>query len=386
MPTIDKATTPAMQALSRRRALTTLLLAAGAGPAWAAAKELRIGASAALSGPAQALGTRYHVGAAACFEQVNRQEGGVQGSRITVDLRDDGYEPERTEANTQALLADARVLALFGYVGTPTSRVALPLVRKAQIAFLGAYTGADMLWEAQSYPTVFNVRASYREEARQLMKAARADGVQQFSVMLQADLFGRSGLEAARDAGQAEGMQMLSAATVKRNSTEVDGAVQALLLNAKVMPDAVFLVSAYSTCAAFMKQARKAGFKGRFYTLSFAGLEPLQAALGGDMQGLTIAQVVPNAQDASLPVVASYQQAMRARGERQFDSISLEGYVSARVLVEGLRRAAQPLSRASVISGLESLGQLDLGGFSLRYGAGSHQGSQKVLLLRNGGR
>ncbi|MBA4341379.1 MAG: ABC transporter permease [Methylibium sp.] len=384
MPTFDKATTLVMQAVRRRSALT-LLLAAGAGPAWAAAKELRIGASAALSGPTQALGTRYHAGAAACFEQVNRQDGGVQGSRITVDLRDDGYEPERTEANTQALLADARVLALFGYVGTPTSRVALPLVRKAQIAFLGAYTGAEMLWEAQTYPTVFNVRASYREEARQLMKAARADGVRQFSVMLQADLFGRSGLEAARDAGQAEGMQMLAAATVKRNTTEVDAALQALL-NAKAMPDAIFLVSAYGTCAAFIKQARKAGFKGRFYTLSFAGLEPLQAALGGDMQGLTIAQVVPNAQDASLPVVAAYQQAMRARGERQFDSISLEGYVAARVLVEGLRRAAQPLSRASVISGLESLGQLDLGGFALRYGTGSHQGSQKVLLLRNGGR
>ncbi|WP_397533625.1 ABC transporter substrate-binding protein [Roseateles sp.] len=371
-------------ALNRRSTLT-LLLAPGAGPVWGSAKELRIGASAALSGPAQALGTRYHAGAAACFEQVNRQEGRVQGSRITVDLRDDGYEPERTEANTQAMLADARVLALFGYVGTPTSRMALPLVKRAQIAFLGAYTGADMLWEAQNHPTVFNVRASYREEARQLMKAARADGVQQFSVMLQADLFGRSGLEAARDAGQAEGLQMLTAATVKRNTTEVDGAVQALL-NGKAMPDAIFLVSAYSTCAAFIKQARKAGFKGRFYTLSFAGLEPLQAALGKDMQGLTIAQVVPNAQDASLPVVAAYQQAMREHGERQFDSISLEGYVAARVLVEGLRRAAQPLSRASVIRGLESLGHLDLGGFALRYSAGTHQGSQKVLLLRNGGR
>jgi len=383
MPTIDKSTAE-MHALNRRSALTTLLLAAGAGPIWAnTAKELRIGASAALSGPAQALGTRYHAGAAACFEQVNRQEGGVHGRRITVDLRDDGYEPERTEAHTQALLADARVLALFGYVGTPTSRVALPLVRRAQIVFLGTFSGADMLWEAQNYPTVFNVRASYREEARQLMKAARADGVRQFSVMLQADLFGRSGLEAARDAGQAEGITMLTAATVKRNTTEVDGAVQALL-DAKAMPDAIFLVSAYSTCAAFMKQARKAGFKGRFYTLSFAGLEPLQAALGGDLQGLTIAQVVPNAHDASLPVVAAYQQAMRGRGERQFDSISLEGYVAARVLVEGLRRAAQPLSRASVISGLESVGPLDLGGFALRYGTASHQGSQKVLLLRNG--
>lgn len=364
-------------ALSRRGTLA--LLAASVGPAWGSPKELRIGASAPLSGPARALGMRYHAGAAACFEQVNRQHGGIHGARLSVDLRDDGYEPERTEANTQALLADERVLALFGYVGTPTSRAALTLVRRSHIAFLGAFTGAEMLWDAQTYPTVFNVRASYREEARQMMRAARAAGVRQFSVMLQADLFGRSGLEAARDAGRSEGLQLLNSATVRRNSTEVDEAVRTLVL-AGAMPEAIFLTSTYDTCAVFIRQARKAGFKGHFYALSFTGLEPLQAALGGTLQGLTIAQVVPDAQDTSLPVVAAYQQAMREAGQRQFDSISLEGYVAARVLVEGLRRTAQPPTRAGLILGLESIGSLDLGGFTLRYSTGSHQGSQKVLL------
>jgi branched-chain amino acid transport system substrate-binding protein len=353
------------------------LLLSLAGSAMAAAAEIRIGSSAALSGPAGMLGKRYHTGASAWFRQLNAQ-GGIHGRPLVVDLRDDGYQPERTEVHTEALLADARVLALFGYIGTPTSRVALPAVRRAGIAYLGPFSGAEMLWDATANPTVFNVRASYREEAAVLAQAIKASGARRVSVLVQADLFGRAGLEAMRGAAQAQGLSLVATATVKRNSVDVAESVAALVRQSSA--EALFMASTYETCASFIKEARRQGFMGRFYTVSFAGLEPLRAALGGQLGDVVISQVMPDAQDARLPVVAAYQQAMRAAGERQFDSISLEGYIAARVLSEGLRRAKLPLDRAGVLRALENLGDLELGGFALHYRQALRRGSSYVAL------
>lgn len=360
---------------NRRRILWAIacLLADGAA---AADAELRVGASAALSGPAAALGRRYHAGARSCFEQVNKQ-GGIAGARIVVDLRDDAYEPDQAEANTRAFVEDGRILALFGYVGTPTSKVALPFVRRWRIPFLGPFTGADILWEPGN-PQVFNVRASYREEAVALAQAMRRSGIRRLNVMYQADLFGRAGLEAMRAAAAPHGVALGAVATFKRNTEEVQEGVRALVQQAGA--DAIFMVGTYASLAAFVRQARRAGFKGPFYTLSFVGLEPLREALGPAMQGVTVAQVVPDPEDRGIPVVAAYQQAMREAGEKAFDSISLEGYLAARVLVEGLRRARAPLTRASLEHGLATLGDLDLGGFSVRYGASQRRGSSYLGL------
>lgn len=341
------------------------------------ADEIRIGSSAALSGPAASLGRRYHAGAQAWFDQLNAQ-GGIHGRRLVVDLRDDRYEPQDTEANTRALLADARVLALFGYIGTPTSRVALPAVRRARIAYVAPFTGAQMLWDMMENPTVFNVRAGYRDETAMLARHIKASGARRISLLVQADLFGRAGLEAMREAARVEGLELVATATVKRNSTDVAESVSTLVESSTA--DVIFMASTYETCAAFIQQANRLGFKGRFYTVSFAGLEPLRAALGGQLRSVLISQVVPDAGDARLPVVAAYQRAMRAAGDRQFDSVSLEGYIAARVMSEGLRRAKPPLSRASVLHALQTLGALDLGGVAISYREQERRGSDYVVL------
>ncbi|MDM4768528.1 ABC transporter substrate-binding protein [Pelomonas sp. SE-A7] len=363
-----------------RRTLLTLAAALlGAPSAWASAAgpEIRIGASAALSGPAAGLGQRFHAGAGAYFNQLNAQ-GGIGGARVVVDLLDDAYESDKADLNTRKLVEDPRVLALFGYVGTPTSNMALPYVKRWSIPFVGAYTGADVL-RSPYRPLVFNVRASYREEAQQLAVAMKIAGIHTLNVFYQADLFGRAGLEAMRAVAGAQGLQILATDTVKRNTAEVAEAVEALVQASPA--DAIFMVSTYASSAAFVRQARAKGFRGRFYALSFAGMEQLRHALGKPLaKGLTVAQVVPDPEDRALPVVAEYQQAMREAGDRQFDSISLEGYLAAKVMAEGLRRAKAPLTRESLAQGLESVGQLDLGGFHVHFGPGQRNGSSLVEL------
>lgn len=357
--------------------LAMALLGPGAARANPGSNEIRVGSSAALSGPAAGLGLRFHAGAAACMAQLN-QQGGIAGGRLVIDLLDDAYESDRADTNSRKLVEDDRVLALFGYVGTPTSNMALPYVRRWKVPFVGAYTGADMLREPYN-PLIFNVRASYKEEAQQLAVAMKAAGVHTLNIFFQADLFGRAGLEAMRAAAAAVGIKIQATATVKRNTAQVDAEATALTKGSPA--DAIYMVSTYATTAAFVRSARAKGFGGRFYTLSFAGLEQLRQALGKvQSKGLTIAQVVPDPEDRSLPIVAEYQQAMREAGDKQFDSISLEGYLAARVLAEGLRRARQPLSRESVEQGLESIGSLDLGGYRVHFGPGLRNGSSLVEL------
>jgi len=339
--------------------------------------DLRIGSSAALSGPAALLGQRFHAGAKAWFDQVN-QRGGVHGMKIVVDLRDDAYESSRAEANTRILAEDSRTLALFGYIGTPTSREALPFVHRLKIPFVGAYTGAAMLRDPFDV-SVFNVRASYADEAGALARAMANAGVRKLAVLYQADGFGRAGLEAMRSAAGVAGIDIAALTSVKRNTSLDKAEVQAMIESAQ--SDAIFMVSSYGTCAAFVRQAREQGYSGRFYSLSFPGKEPLREALGGSLEGVTISQVVPDVQDRSLPVVASYQQAMRKSGDTHFDSISLEGFIAARVLVEGIRRATPPLTRESLRQSLDGLGTLDLGGFALTYSARRHLGSSHVELV-----
>ena len=236
-----------------------------------AASPIQVGSSAALSGPAGALGRRYHAGSAAALAALNRA-GGVSGRAIHLQGLDDGYEPSRAVKNTETLAANKEVLALLGYVGTPTTMAALPVIRRSGLALVGPYTGADELWERDN-PLVFAVRASYRDEAKVLAEAMRTDRRQRLAVLYQADLFGRAGLEAMVAAVKVKGPGVVRSATVKRNSIAVESAVRELLAGSAV--DAIFMVSTYETCAAFVQAARAAGFKGGFYTLSFAGLEPL---------------------------------------------------------------------------------------------------------------
>ncbi len=112
-------------------ALIVSLLALTAGAQGVTADTIVIGQSAALSGPAEALGKEMKLGGEAYFKVVN-DAGGVSGRKIKMISLDDGYEPDRAKANTKKLIEEEKVLALFGYVGTPTSNAALPLFTEAR--------------------------------------------------------------------------------------------------------------------------------------------------------------------------------------------------------------------------------------------------------------
>lgn len=332
-----------------------------------------IGQSAALSGPAEELGKEMKAGAQAYFDVVNKS-GGINGRKIKLVSLDDGYEPEKAAANTKKLIEEERVLALFGYVGTPTSNAALPIFTGAKVPFIGAFTGAQSLREPFNR-YVFNVRASYFDETEQIVGHLVQQGIKDIAVFYQNDAYGKAGLAGVERAMAKRNLKIAGSGTVERNTTDVAAAVATL---AKSKTGAIIMISAYKSCAAFIKSMRLAGALQQYWNVSFVGSKALATELGDDGRGVQISQVVPFPWSDVNPIVRDYQK--RIGGPEKYSFTSLEGYVAAKVLVEGLKRAGKNPTRESLVDGLASMGRFDLGGFSVTYTPTDHNGSNFVDL------
>lgn len=368
-----------LKAPSRRRfawGAAALLAAPGLARSQAEGK-LVLGQSVPLTGPAAQLGLQYVQGAQLLLERVNAQ-GGVARRSLELRILDDGYEADRCAENTRRLIDD-EVFALFGYVGTPTSLAALPLATKARIPFVAPYSGAAALREPFNRQ-VFHVRASYQEEASLIVRDLFNLGQRRIAVLRQNDSYGQAGLDAVTRALQGHDLKPVAQAAVERNSLDVAVAVRALVA---VQPDAIVQICTYQASAAFVRAARKAGFGGQFHNVSFVGTQALADALGKDGAGVVISQVMPSPYSSTHPLSRDFREAVRKGGGKvQINYSSLEGYLAAAVLVEGLKAAANVgrLSRESLVSGLESLGQQTVVGFPISLSSTNHQASRFVEL------
>ncbi|SFC16795.1 ABC-type branched-chain amino acid transport system, substrate-binding protein [Polaromonas sp. OV174] len=337
--------------------------------------KIILGQSAAFTGPAAQLGIQFYQGAKVYFDRVNAL-GGVGRQQIEIRNLDDGYEPERCVENTKKLIADD-VFALFGYIGTPTSIAALPLATKAKIPFIAPFTGAMALRDPFNR-YAFHVRASYNDETALIVKQLINLGLKKIAVFYQKDAYGKAGLDGVNLALEKHKLKPVAQATVERNSVDVAPAIKTLLATS---PDAVVQIGAYKACAAFIREARKAGYGGTFYNVSFVGTQALADELGRTGAGVVVSQVMPSPYNAARPIAREFADAVKAAGkDAQLNFSSMEGYVAAKVFVEGLKRVSGKLSREALIAGLESLGSQSLGGFAVAYSAADHVASSFVEL------
>ncbi|MFC4159972.1 ABC transporter substrate-binding protein [Chitinimonas lacunae] len=346
--------------------------------------KIVIGQSAALSGPAKFLGSEMREGAMAYFSMLNAN-GGVHGRKIELITLDDSYEPDRAAANTRKLIDQNKVFALFGYVGTPTSLAAMPVFTEAKVPFFAPFTGAEALRQPFNRH-VFNIRASYSEETEKLVRHALGLNLSKIAVFYQNDAYGKAGLEGVQQALERRGLAMTAVATVERNSTNVADAVKKL---AAAKPDTVIMISAYKSCATFIKEMQAQGSTAHFYNVSFVGSRPLADELGDEGAGVVISQVMPFPFEAVKPIVREYRAAMqRFEPKAPISFTSLEGFVAAKVFVEGLRRAGPQPTRESLMQAFEKMEEYDAGGFKVGFSAGNHSRSKFVDLtvLQRGGR
>ncbi len=355
-----------------------------------AGTEIKVGMSTALSGPAQALGQGMQTGVEAYFNKINA-EGGVHGNSLKLIAIDDGYEPSRAAPNMHKLIDELQVISVVGNVGTPTAIVTVPIANKDKTLLFGAFTGAGVLRKTPPDRYVINYRASYAEETAAMIEGLLSAGIkpEEVAFFTQNDGYGDAGYNGAIDALKSKGFSdtsKLAHGRYTRNTLNVEEALS-VILDAKVEPRAVIMVGAYAPNAAFIKIAREDFPDALFLNVSFVGSVALARELGDAGEGVIVTQVVPDF-NSDLPGVVEYRQAMKTyASDKAPGFVSLEGYIVAKIFVEGLRKSGPEQTRESIIDGLQSLGKLDVGiGNTLKYSASEHQGSHKVwpTIIRGG--
>lgn len=343
--------------------------------------SITLGMSAPLSGPNGAYGNDMRQTIEAYFESINKS-GGVHGRKLQLAVLDDGYETERTVANTKTLIKDKEVFALLAFYGSsPTTEAMNKVFGPAKVPLVGTISGAGSLREpVATNPNsryMFHVRTSYADETAVIVNHLVGLGISRIAVFYQNDGFGKSGLDGVTAALRQHKIAPVAVGTVERNSVDVSKAVEVI---AKANAQAVVMVTLYKPTAAFILAMKKAEQYPMFMALSPVGTEQLIQELGNTTpRGLGISQVVPYPWSASNPVVREYQKVSAKPGVYSY--YGMEGYLMARTMVEGLKRmGAKEPSRERLVSALESMGNVDYGGFKLNYSASGRQGSSFVEL------
>src|SRR5438093_1403589 len=320
-------------------------LVALSGPAFGQApgvtsKTILLGQSAAFSGPAAQLGIQMNIGTKTYLDYVNAR-GGVYGRKLQLKTRDDRYEATMAVETTKKLIEEDKVFALISYVGTPTTGAALPILTEAKVPLVGPFTGAELL-RTPVNRYVFNVRASYYDETEKIVEQLVSTGNRKIAVFYQDDAYGQAGLKGVEIAMDKRNMKVAALGKVERNTVKVQDAAKAIHAT---RPDGVIMISAYTSVAEFVRVMKAAGSTTQFHNVSFVGSKALADALKDEGHGVAISQVVPFPWSPSIPIVKEYQDVLSKAGNTDFNFSSLEGYIVAKVMVEGLKRSGRDLTR-----------------------------------------
>jgi branched-chain amino acid transport system substrate-binding protein len=284
-------------------------------------------------------------------------------------------------------LMEQKVFTLGFFVGTPTAVKYLPMAESNKIPLVGLFTGAQTLYVPMRH-WVVNVRASYFDETREQIDGLWGTlGYKKIGVIYPEDAFGAAVLDGVKAALKTHSAEPIAVASYQRQTAQVGGAIDTVKA---ANPDAVVVVGPSNTVAPILKQSHAKGWKPLFLTVSFVGTDELIQEAGPDAEGMVITQVVPPYYLTDFKTVALYRRTLSKHfPSAQPNFVSLEGFVDAMVLVEGLKRAGKDLTREGLIRGIESIHEFDLGlgpQLKLDYSPKDHKGFDHVLptVIRGG--
>jgi len=318
-------------------------------------KEIRFGISGPFSGSSKFIGEEILLGMNTYLSHINH-EGGIYGRTFRVVSKDDKYEPKITFENTIELIKKDKVFALTGFVGTPTSKVALPLATEYRVPYIGAISGADFLRESPRNPLVLNGRTSYREEIKKLLKYFIDEkGYKKIAVFYQNDSYGRVGLKSVKEELRVRGIELVTEGSYKRNTLSIGHALYEIAQNS---PEVIIMISSTKPSVEFIKRARKNinTKDSKFGLVSFVGSDKLVKDLNEDAKNIVFSQVFPSPWGSSSKEIRLYRDLMdRYNTGVEYSYISLEGYFIARMSVELFRRVGKKFTKEDFIDEMRHL-------------------------------
>lgn len=328
-------------------------------------KEILLGLSIPKTGIMKEWGDKVLIGANSYFSYANKNN--LLGeTKIKLLVYDDKYEPELTEENTLRLLKKD-IFAFFGFVGTPTVKKILPILKNSDTPFIAPFSGASFLRETQSDNFV-NFRSSYKEEIDYIVDYLYHEkGITKIAVFYQNDNYGEEGFVALLNALKKRKLSLVSESTYKRNTLSIRHAFHEIS-NSK--PQAILLVGAYKANALFIKTAKKSPkLKDTlFCNISFGAANEMVKELGTDTKNVLFSEVVPSYNDRSKEVIKEYQKLMHAYAPKEpLGFISLESFLAAKVVVAALKEIDGTITRKKFIQEIDKLPPTTLKGVPIAY-------------------
>lgn len=338
--------------------------------------EIKLGASAVLSGPLGPQTVQYGEGSRLLFDAVNAS-GGIHGRKISYVSLDDGFDPKRAVENTRKLLDEHKVFMVFNSTGTAQTAAVLPMLKASKTVMFGPVTGASALRDTVN-PYLFHVRASYANESARMLSQLKQMGVTRVVFFYQEDGLGKALLAEVKKSSAAENLPLVAEIKVDPAAPDFAAAAAATV---QANPQAVIVGTAGLTFTNYIKAVQATAARPVFYGFSVANPDGINRELKDKARGIILAQIMPSLRNSTIPVVAEYLKLHAAQSPNTPpSSAQFEGFVHARLLVEGLRRAGRDLSTAGFIRAMEGSGEIAFGRFTAQYSPQSHNGSNYVEL------
>ncbi len=328
-----------------------------------------MGSSLPVTGIIKSWGEAVTSGVNSYFNYAN-ENNLIKDKKIEFLFYDDKYEPELTFENTNKLIYQDKIFALFGFVGTPTVKRILPMLYDENIPFFSAFSGASFLRNNKN-ANFINFRSSYNQEIETLINyLSTQKKLNKIAVFYQNDDYGEEGYISLLQALQKKNLPLIAEGSYKRNTLSIGHAFNEIK-NAK--PEVIFMIGSYETNALFIKKAKESQELKDiiFCNISFGDansmVEELEK-LDTNTNNILFSQVVPSYTNTDLPIVIEYQTLMKKYyPNEKLGFLSFEAFLSAKVLVNAISRIKGEITREKFIYMLKSTPNNFLNGLNLEY-------------------
>ncbi|QTN27187.1 ABC transporter substrate-binding protein [Rhodoferax sp. AJA081-3] len=329
--------------------------------------QILIGQTTGVTGAVAATVKETGIGAKLYLDAVNAR-GGVGGETIDIVTLDDKFDPKLAATNARTLVEERKVVAMFMTRGTPHTEAIIPTLEQHGVPLIAPSTGA-MVLHVPVRKFVFNVRATYQREAEMAISHLASIGIQHIAILHVDDSFGLDGLEGAQRSLAGARLQATLIAKFDRNKPDFSSIAQSL---SKSPVQAVMIIGSGPAVASGIRAIKAVGNKPQFVTLSNNASGGFIQLLGEDAAGVIVSQVLPKSMN--VPLVREATQLAKVRNIDDLSPAMLEGFASAKVLVEALRRAGPKPTRERIQAALEGMSRFDLGGMAISYSTTNHTG------------
>jgi branched-chain amino acid transport system substrate-binding protein len=333
----------------------TLALAAGTAGAQTqgvSKTEIVVGTIQDMSGPLAGYGKQARNGMLLRIEELNEQQGNVNGRKVRLIAEDDGYDPKKAVLAAQKLVNQDKVFAVLGHLGTAPNMAAMPVQFEKGVINFMPITAAREMYEPL-HRLKYSFAATYYDQIRiALPKLVKDKGAKKVCTLYQDDDFGLEVQRGAEAGLKTIGMDVAEKTTYKRGATDFSSQVARLKA---ANCDMVVLGTIIRETIGSIAEARKTGYNPTFIGSSALYTDLIHKLGGKAMDGLygTMTVQHPYLDESSQPIrfwAAKY----KTKYNEDPTVFSVYGYIIMDQFLQGAKKAGNNLTTDSFVKAMDS--------------------------------